>query len=145
MKKHVWMCVLLSVCALLCACMDTKPAETTTAVITTAVPVETTTAETTAAITMTEPVETTITPIETTAATTAPAPAETTVAVTSAAPVAEEPGVEYTVLYDADGHETGVLFTYPDGVHISGIAPSSLRCRCLCASKRKRANGKPVL
>ena len=96
MKKYAWIGVLLSVCALLCACTEAKPAETTTAVITTVVPVETASAETTAA-------------------TTATAPVETTAAVTSAAPAVEDPGVEYAVLHDADGHETGVLFTYPDG------------------------------
>ncbi|MBQ4599875.1 MAG: hypothetical protein IJB19_08175 [Clostridia bacterium] len=96
MKKYAWIGVLLSVCALLCACTEAKTAETSTAAATTVVPVETTA------------------PAETTAVT-ATAPVETTAAVTSAAPAVEDPGVEYTVLYDADGHETGVLFTYPDG------------------------------
>lgn len=93
MKKRIVVCVLLILCVLLCACEDTTPAEITTAEVTT-----------TAA-----PVETTATPVETTAA-----PVKTT-AVTATAPVAEEPGVEYAVLQNADGEETGVLFTYSDG------------------------------
>ena len=102
MKKQVLACFLLVLCVLFTACEDAKPAETTVAVVTITAPVETT-----AVVQTTAPIETTV--ITTTA------PVETTVAETTTSPIVEEPGLEYTILQNADGHETGVLFTYPDG------------------------------
>ena len=88
MKKQIFVCTLVILGTLLCACEDTKPVETTA-------PIETTAITTTA-------------PVETTAATTT-APVET------ATPIANMPGVAYTMLQNADGKDVGVLFTYPDG------------------------------
>ena len=93
MKKQIFACISVILCFLLCACEETKPAETTTAKVATAVtPVETTTVsvETTAVTTTFALVETTTSvttamPIETTTATAAPT--ETTIAATSATPI----------------------------------------------------------
>ena len=92
MEKRSLPCVVSIVCILLCACADNAPMETTVAEVTTAAA-----------------------PAQTTATVPVTAPVATTTAVTTAVSVAEEPGVEYAVLQNADGKETGVLFTYPDG------------------------------